>query len=106
MPEFDIDIKKTRVLSGSVAEPETDFSDISDLSVIRKLVSYNVNPIGVDATSDVSTRLTLKQTDMQDIFLLIKDSSVPQSNKMITDSFQHLVTDLISSNLKCASLRK
>ena len=52
---------------------------------------------GTAATSEVSTHLTLQQSDIQNIASLMKDSFVPQINQMIIDSFEQQVTNLVSS---------
>ncbi|MEW8546921.1 MAG: hypothetical protein AB2693_25685 [Candidatus Thiodiazotropha sp.] len=98
-------LKKNRVLSGSgsIAESEADISDISDLSVVETMASNTVTAeatgvaTGVAATGDVSTHLTLQQSDMQSIAALIKDSFAPHINQMIIDTFEHQVTNLVSS---------
>ena len=119
-PEFDVDIKKTRVLSGSIAESETDISDISDLSAIETMASNTATAAvtgvtGTAATSEVSTHLTLQQSDIQNIASLMKDSFAPQINQMIIDSFEQQVTNFVSSivegvlaglKLQVASLEK
>ena len=101
-PEFDVDFKKNRVLSGSIAESEADISDISDLSAIETMASNTATAeitgiTGTAATSEVSTHLTLQQSDIQNIASLMKDSFAPQINQMIIDSFEQQVTNLVSS---------
>lgn len=119
-PEFDVDIKKNRVLSGSIAESEADISDISDLSAIETMASNTATAevtgvTGTATTSEVSTHLTLQQSDIQNIASLMKDSFAPQINQMIIDSFEQQVTNLVSSivegvlaglKLQVASLEK
>ena len=98
-PEFDYDIKKNRVLSGSIAESEADISDISDLSITETMASNIVTTEATadPVTSDVSTHLTLQPADIQNIATLMKDSFAPHVNQIIIDSFQQQVTNLVSS---------
>ena len=87
-PEFDYDIKKNRVLSGSIAESETDILDISDLSITEIMASNIVTTEATadSVTSDVSTHLTFQPADIQNIATLMKDSFAPHVNQIIIES--------------------
>lgn len=107
-PEFDIDYKKNRVLSDSIAE-----SDISDLSLSETMASNVVSsevPAGLDETA---AHFTLEEAHLQKIASLMKESFQPQIAQMLQDTFQQAVTDLVNSivsgvleglNVKVASL--
>ena len=107
-PEFDIDYKKNRVLSDSIAE-----SDISDLSLSETMASNVVSsevPAGLDETA---ARFTLGEAHLQKIVSLMKESFQPQIAQMLQDTFQQAVADLVNSivsgvleglNVKVASL--
>lgn len=109
-PEFDSDNKKNRILSDSIAESE---SDISDLSVSETMASNVVSSEAPAGLADASAHFTLDETQLQKIASLMKESFQPQVAQILQDTFQHAVTDLVKSivsgvleglNAKIASL--
>lgn len=109
-PEFDSDNKKNRILSDSIAESE---SDISDLSVSETMASNVVSSEAPAGLADASAHFTLDETQLQKIASLMKESFQPQVAQILQDTFQHAVTDLVNSivsgvleglNAKIASL--
>lgn len=108
-PEFDIDNKKNRVSSDSIAE-----SDISELSLSETMATYMASTEAPAGLSDTAAHFTFEETHLQKIASLMKESFQPQVAQILQDSVQQSVTALVNSivtgvlaglNVKIASLQ-
>lgn len=88
-PDVDTDTKKNRV-SGSQSEAETDISDLS--------ISENMDTArSPDEADEVSTQVTLSDTNLQTMATMIQQSFQPQIAQIIQDSFKEQVSELVGS---------
>ena len=83
-PDVDTDTKKNRV-SGSQSEAETDISDLS------------LNMDTARSADEVSTQVTLSDTNLQAMATMIQQSFQPQIAQIIQDSFKQQVSELVGS---------
>ena len=86
-PDVDTDTKKNRV-SGSQSEVETDISDLSlNMDTARS----------PEEADEVSTQVTLSDTNLQAMATMIQQSFQPQIAQIIQDSFKQQVSELVGS---------
>ena len=93
-PDFSTDTKKNK-MSGSQSEIE---SDISDLSLSETMeTATTVTTTDEPEVESVSTHVTLSDTHLQKISVLMQASFQPQMAQIIQESFKSQVSDLVSS---------
>ena len=86
-PDVDTDTKKNRV-SGSQSEAETDISDLSlNMDTARS----------PEEADELSTQVTLSDTNLQTMATMIQQSFQPQIAQIIQDSFKQQVSELVGS---------